>query len=177
MIWIVVGGFIAIQRFQPSLYYRIAFIVSYALLIIFVLSAWAWSASDASIYLSWSDSWGGWLGGSDYGNPWKGLGAALAVGAALGAIVWVLLIVSLVFFVIQSLRDGGDGVAAAPRGPDAEMGAVKVEQPAVAPQQTYEADHNQQQYQQYPPEQQQQYPPQQQQQYPPQQQPQGPYQS
>lgn len=172
MIWAVVGGFLAIQRFQPSLYYRIGFVSGYALLIIFVLAAWAWSASVAGPFLSYSDSLSVFLG-SDYGNPWKGLGAGLAVGAAIGAIVWVLLIVSLVFFVMHCLRDGGDGIAA-PRS-DAEMGAVKVEQPAVAPQQTYEADPNQQQYQQYPP---QQYPPQQQQpqQYPPQQH-QGPYQS
>lgn len=175
MIWAVVGGFLAIQRFNPSIYYRIAFIASYALLIIFVLSAWAWSASAAGPFLDYADAWGGWGVSSSYANSWKGLGAGLAVGAALGAIVWVLLIVSLVFFVLHCLRDGGDGHGVAGPRSDAEMGNVKVEQeqPAVVePPQNHDYNQQPQQYQQYPPQQHQQ-----QAMYPQNPQPQQPYQS
>lgn len=82
MIFIFVGGFIAIERFQPALYFRIVFIISYALIIIFVLSGWAWAASIAGVYLTAICYMGRCYGGGE------GVGAALAVGAAFGAVIW-----------------------------------------------------------------------------------------
>jgi len=68
------------------MYYRIAAIIGYVLSIIFWLSAWAWAASNASVWL-------GVYSGYDYGvvydnSPFKSYGAALAACAGLGAVVW-----------------------------------------------------------------------------------------
>lgn len=85
MIFIFVGGFLAIERFQPAWYFRIIFIVAYTLIIIFLLSAWAWAASVAGAYFETVCYFGTCYGAGDAG---RGVGAALAVGAAFGAVCW-----------------------------------------------------------------------------------------
>ena len=132
--WIVYGGAAAVELWSPHLFYRIAFLIGYILSIIFWLSAWAWSASSASVWLS-----GWWRSG-----PGEKHGQALAVCAGLGAVVWILTIVHLVFFIRASMSDS-EGAQAG----QAELGNVKHnEVPAAGqqyPQQPYPA-----QPQQYP---------------------------
>ena len=166
---------LAFEFAMPNLYFRIGFIGALALNIIFWLSAWAWGASIASLYLGW----GGF--DSSAGNKW---GSSLAAASALGAFTWyvtsltryiavsqfffflpvaiinqsflnrVLNIVILVFFVIFSSRDSHDTSAN-----NAELGHVQTQ---TAEQKAYDNTQQppQQQYQQQPYQQQQQYPPQ-----------------
>ncbi|KAM0277123.1 hypothetical protein ACHAQH_006067 [Verticillium albo-atrum] len=170
LIFIVIGSHVVLERFFSQWYFRIAFIIGYVLTIIFLLSAWAWAASIAGLFLGdVCDGFG------CYSSNDNGYGSGMAAGAALGAFAWVLMIVLLVFYILASLKEGRGDVA--PAAADAEMGHVSKEghQQPVAPvteQQPYQQQpYEQQPYapqdqtQQYPP--QEQYPPQQQQQYPP----------
>jgi hypothetical protein len=121
--FIVYGGATAIEMFAPHLFYRVAFLVGYILSIIFWLSAWAWSASWASLY----------LGTSYYYYGVSQFGVSSAACAGLGAVVWVLTIVNLAFFIKACLAAPND---------DAELGHVSKpnEVPAAypaAPQQQY----------------------------------------
>jgi hypothetical protein len=86
--FIVYGGGIALTHYSPDNFFRIGFLIGYIFSIIFWLSGWAWSASLAGVWLSAYDSYtraGYRVSNSD---PGKQLGAALAVCAALGAVVW-----------------------------------------------------------------------------------------
>ncbi|KAK4683237.1 hypothetical protein QC764_123340 [Podospora pseudoanserina] len=131
-IWsfIVYGGAAAIEIWAPHFFYRIGALVGYILHIIFWLSAWAWSASAASFWLSYTYGFG------FYDSAWKREGQALGACAGLGALIWVLSIVHLVFFIRASLADPeGSGPAPGTAG-QAELGQVKPEQQYPA-QQTY----------------------------------------
>ncbi|KAK4173135.1 hypothetical protein QBC36DRAFT_360725 [Triangularia setosa] len=164
-IWsfIVYGGAAAIEIWAPHFFYRIGALVGYILHIIFWLSAWAWSASAAAFWLSYTY---GFL----YDSSWKREGQALGACAGLGALIcnkatkspnldlsdevdWltvfnqhrVLSIVHLVFFIRASMSDPeGSGLAPGTAG-QAELGQVKPEQQYPA-QQTYPV----QQQQPYP---------------------------
>ena len=94
--WIVYGGSTALEIWAPQWYFRIAVFVAYILSIIFWLTGWAWSASLASYMLSYISYYG----------PYKNYGLAMAGCAALGAVVWVLAIVNLVFFCMACFRKG-----------------------------------------------------------------------
>ncbi|KAL2153785.1 hypothetical protein VTH82DRAFT_4940 [Thermothelomyces myriococcoides] len=156
----------AFELWLPNNFYRIGGMVCYPLSIIFWLSAWAYSAHGASVWISFGLT-------AQLGGPMAGC-------AAIGAVIWVLTIVHFFFFVRACLSDSGAG-AGAGAGP-AELGQVKVEggqypqygqqsypaqQPGAYPaQQPYPA---QDPYAQYPQQPAQQYPQQYpQQQYPPQ---------
>ncbi|KAK4100220.1 hypothetical protein N658DRAFT_507961 [Parathielavia hyrcaniae] len=143
---ITYGGAAAIEIWSPALFYRIAALVLYILSIIFWLSAWAFSASIASVFL-------GSYYGSRLGGVYQSYGGALAGCAGLGAVVWVLTIVHLVFFIRACIMD-----TTAPG--QAELGQVK---PEAAPQQYAQqpypvAQQPQQPYPQQPYPQQQPYP-------------------
>jgi hypothetical protein len=79
-IWsfLIYGGAAAIEIWSPHLFYRIVALVGNILSIIFWLSAWAWSASTASVWLGATAFWGG-----D-----KNFGGAMAGCAAIGAVAW-----------------------------------------------------------------------------------------
>lgn len=162
--WLVYGTAGALELWAPQYHYRIGALIGYILSVIFWLAAWAWSASEASVWLS---AYRGTHG------PITNAGGALAGCAALGAAAWVLTIVHLVFFIRACVMETTDPS-------QAELGQVKVEAGAV-PQQQYQQPYppQQQQPQAYPPQQpyvpeaQQPYVQQQQQPYP--QQPQQPY--
>lgn len=83
-IWsfIVYGGAAAIEIWAPHFFYRIGALVGYILHIIFWLSAWAWSASAASFWLSYTYGFG------FYDSAWKREGQALGACAGLGALIW-----------------------------------------------------------------------------------------
>ncbi|KAL9942399.1 hypothetical protein D7B24_003414 [Verticillium nonalfalfae] len=171
LIFIVVGSHIVLERLFSQWYFRLAFVIGYALTIIFLLSAWAWAASIARLFNGdVCDAFG------CYSNDGNGYGSAMAAGAALGAFAWVLLIVLLVFYILASLKEGRGEVAPAATAADAEMGHVNKEahQPSVAapteqlPQQQYQEQQPYQQQPYAPQDQTQQYAPQEQ--YPPQQQ-------
>ncbi|KAK4236032.1 hypothetical protein C8A03DRAFT_17280 [Achaetomium macrosporum] len=133
--FIVYGGALSLELWAAQHFYRIGALIGYIFSIIFWLSAWAWSATWASVFLS--------PGGSRADNSF---GGALAGCAALGAVVWVLTIVHLAFFIRACVVD--TTVAG-----QAELGQMKA---GEAPPQQY-----QQQYQPvqqpYPAQQQQPY--------------------
>ncbi|KAK3307452.1 uncharacterized protein B0T15DRAFT_501953 [Chaetomium strumarium] len=140
--FIVYGGALSLELWAAQYFYRIGALLGYIFTIIFWLSAWAWSASWAAIFLS----------AGAYSDE-MAFGGAMAGAAALGAIVWVLAIVHLAFFIRACVMDAtGAG--------HAELGQMKagevppqqyqqqyqpVQQPYPAQQQPYDA----QQYQ-YP---------------------------
>ncbi|KAK0712176.1 hypothetical protein B0T21DRAFT_247810, partial [Apiosordaria backusii] len=133
-IWsfIIYGGAAAIEIYAPHYFYRIGALVGYILHIIFWLSAWAWSASAAAFWLSYTVTWG-----FIYDSSWKSEGQALGACAGIGALIWVLSIVHLVLFVRASLSDPeGSGPAPGTGAGQAELGQVKPEQQYPA-QQTY----------------------------------------
>lgn len=86
-IWsfIVYGGGAALEIWAPQFYFRIGMLVGQVLAIIFWLTAWAWSASVASVWL------GAWYTS-------KAFGGSLAGCAGLGAVAWY---VPLSFFLTR----------------------------------------------------------------------------
>ncbi|KAK3896701.1 hypothetical protein C8A05DRAFT_39751 [Staphylotrichum tortipilum] len=139
--FIVYGGGAALEIWAPQFYYRIGMLVGQILAIIFWLTAWAWSASVASVWLSYR---------------YKTFGGSLAGCAGLGAIAWVLTIVHLIFFIRASILESNPAS-------QAELGKVEVpaQQPYPAQQPGYPAQAPQPYpAQQYPVQQQGPYPPQ-----------------
>ncbi|EGS21898.1 uncharacterized protein CTHT_0037710 [Thermochaetoides thermophila DSM 1495] len=122
--YIVYGGTLAVEHYRPDMFYRIVALIGYILATIFWLSAWAWSANVAALWLDLS-----WKG-TDAHN----LGGAMAGAAATGAINWVLVIVHLVFFIRGSILDPNTSGRA-------ELGQVKPEASTTSqqpyPQQSY----------------------------------------
>lgn len=113
--FIVFGGALAVEIWAAHLFFRLVALIAYSVSIIFWLSAWAYAASEASAWLSISD-FDGYVD-----NYWKRVGSALAACAAFGAIVWILSIVHLVFFVRACMADPNG--TSAPN--QAELGQVK----------------------------------------------------
>jgi membrane protein implicated in regulation of membrane protease activity len=83
--FIVIGGALAIEIWFPHMFYRLVALIAYILSIIFWLSAWAWAASTAALWLSTSCYFGTCSSPSSYASR---EGGALAGCAGLGAIVW-----------------------------------------------------------------------------------------
>jgi hypothetical protein len=100
--WIIYGVLMFLEFKMPRYYYRIAALVAFVFSIIFWLSAWAWSASLASFWLSTVCYGGVCVETDDYA---KKEGGALAACAGLGAVVWVLSIVNLFLFVRACIAD------------------------------------------------------------------------
>jgi len=129
--FIIYGIAIAFQFRFPHLFYRIAAIALYAISVVFWLSAWAWSADLAAFWLTWSD---GYVDDGVFYDPTvRNEGAALAVCAALGAVVWVLSIVHLALFVRACLAEPTIGHQ------QAELGQVPVVQKQEATTTVYAA--------------------------------------
>ncbi|RYO75157.1 hypothetical protein DL766_005210 [Monosporascus sp. MC13-8B] len=96
---IVYGGSTVVEIWYAQSYYRVVVLVAYVLAVIFWLSAWAWAASWGSFILAYANYYG----------PYQRYGSVVAACAGLSAIVWVITIVNLVFFVRACLRDSGPG--------------------------------------------------------------------
>ena len=83
------GGGLAVELYAAQLFYRVGALVLYLLAVIFWLSGWAYSASQASAWLSIYNNWVGIYYSSSVSNlPIKNEGIALAACAGLGALVW-----------------------------------------------------------------------------------------
>jgi hypothetical protein len=187
--WIIYGALIFLELRAPQYYYRLIGIIGYTLGVIFWLSGWAWAASYASFWLSLNRYCYNGLGCADLSDSGtRAFGGSMAGCAAIGAVIWILSIVNLVFFVRGCLADEGTAVTTTTH--NAELGHVPKQaeahtqpQPAYGaqPQQVYgqQPVYGQQQpaygaqpQQAYPPQQQQApyagSPPPQQQPYPPQ---------
>ncbi|EPE03585.1 hypothetical protein F503_01843 [Ophiostoma piceae UAMH 11346] len=128
--WLIFGILALFEYRLPQYYFRIVAVIAYAFSIVFWLSAWAWSASNAAFWLS-NYCYGGYCyDGDSYA---KKEGGALAACAGLGAVVWVLSIVNFAFFLRACIADP-------PVANQAELGqipAYKQEAPApvyTAPQ-------------------------------------------
>ena len=83
--WIIFGGLFFLEFRMPKYYYRIVAVIAFALSIVFWLSAWAWSASIASFWLSTVCYAGICSSRSSFEMR---EGGALAACAGLGAVVW-----------------------------------------------------------------------------------------
>lgn len=81
-IWsfLIYGTALSLELWAQQFFFRIGALIVYILSIIFWLSAWAWSASEASIWLMSS------AGG--YYRYNSNVGGALAGAAAVGAVAW-----------------------------------------------------------------------------------------
>lgn len=134
--WIIYGALLFFELKAPQYYFRLIGIIGYSLGVIFWLSGWAWAASYASFWLSLSRyCYGGFCGDASDSNT-RAFGGAMAGCAAIGAIIWVLSIVNLVFFVRGCLADEGTHTTTAN---NAELGHVpKQAEAQAAPQQTYQ---------------------------------------
>ncbi|KAH6996581.1 hypothetical protein BKA56DRAFT_666786 [Ilyonectria sp. MPI-CAGE-AT-0026] len=119
--FLIVGGMLASEFFAPQLYIRIAFICALILDAIFWLSAWAWAASVASSFYSYYD---GYYGSS---HTLDAYGGSLAACAALGAFTWVLVIVTIVFFIKACMASPQSQTFAPRTEVQAELGEAKVE--------------------------------------------------
>jgi hypothetical protein len=155
--FLVYGGATAVEIWAPHLFFRIAFLIGFIFSVIFWLSGWGWAASSAAFWLAYT-----------YGYSFDTReGSAMAACAGLGAVVWVMCIVNLVFFVKACISNGaGAG--------QAELGNIKHQEPGAGypgpqypaqqqtyPQQTYPAQpYGQPQQQQQQPYGQQPYAPQ-----------------
>ncbi|ETS83146.1 hypothetical protein PFICI_05022 [Pestalotiopsis fici W106-1] len=93
--WIIYGATIFFVLKASQLYFRIGLLIAYVLSAIFWLAGWAWAASWAAAIL-------GYYRGNSLASKF---GGAMAGNAAIGAVVWVLVIVNLVFFIMASVRD------------------------------------------------------------------------
>ncbi|KAF9873220.1 hypothetical protein CkaCkLH20_09383 [Colletotrichum karsti] len=124
---LVLGGAMALERFAPHLYFRIALLVAYGTNVLFWLAGWAWSASIAALFL------GNTCIGSTCFGPTTGekrYGGSMAAAAAIGAVNWVMMIAVLFYFIKGCLADPDCyGVST---GHGAEMGSVKAEGKAPA---------------------------------------------
>lgn len=121
--WLIYGILTFVELRAQHMYYRIIAIIAYTISIIFWLSAWAWSASVAGLWLSAGNDFGYYDDVDEsyydsYVKAWKNEGAALAACAGLGAVIWVLSIVHLVFLVRACMHDTGS------TGNQAELGQV-----------------------------------------------------
>ncbi|ERT02534.1 uncharacterized protein SPSK_05528 [Sporothrix schenckii 1099-18] len=100
--WLIYGILLFVEISMPRSFPRIAAAVAYALSIIFWLSAWAWAASVAALWLSTVCYDGTCVKPNSYAAK---EGGALAASAGLGAIIWVLSIVNLFCMVRACVSD------------------------------------------------------------------------
>ncbi|ORY65183.1 uncharacterized protein BCR38DRAFT_340942 [Pseudomassariella vexata] len=95
--WIIYGIAIALELKAQNYFFRIVVLIAYVLSVIFWLSGWAWSASWAATILSYT--------AYEVDGVYKTFGSVMAACAGLGAILWILTIVNLVFFIMACLQN------------------------------------------------------------------------
>ncbi|KAI8623869.1 hypothetical protein F5Y19DRAFT_344773 [Xylariaceae sp. FL1651] len=101
--WLIHGGALAVEHLAPRFYYRIGVLVGYILSVIFWLTGWSWAASWAAYILSFDNY-------DSYDNIrgyWKAFGQTTAACAGLGALVWLLCIITLFIFCRACMRSSG----------------------------------------------------------------------
>ncbi|KAK6198307.1 hypothetical protein LQW54_010391 [Pestalotiopsis sp. IQ-011] len=111
--WIIYGATIFFVLKASRFFYRLVLLIAYLLSAIFWLVGWAWSAS-----------WAGAISSYHYRNSLANkFGGAMAGDVVVGAIIWILVLVNLVFFIMASVRDDPSAV-------DIELGRSPKHQPA-----------------------------------------------
>ncbi|CAI0653983.1 unnamed protein product [Colletotrichum noveboracense] len=118
---LILGGAMALERFAPQFYFRLALLIAYGVNVLFWLSGWAWSASIASLFLGNTC-----IGSTCFGPTTEETryGASMAAAAGVGAINWVMMIVVLFYFVKGCLADPDCyGIST---GHGAEMGSLSL---------------------------------------------------
>ncbi|KAF5498005.1 hypothetical protein CGCS363_v008434 [Colletotrichum siamense] len=118
---IILGGAMALERFAPQFYFRLALLIAYGVNVLFWLSGWAWSASIASLFLGNTC-----IGSTCFGPTTEETryGASMAAAAGVGAVNWVMMIVVLFYFVRGCLADPDCyGIST---GHGAEMGSLSL---------------------------------------------------
>ncbi|KAK7432608.1 hypothetical protein QQZ08_000816 [Neonectria magnoliae] len=119
--FLIVGGMLVSEFLAPQLYFRIALIAALILDAIFWLSAWAWAASVASSFFSYYNDFYG------RSSDLEAYGGSMAAGAALGAVTWVLVIVTIVFFVRACMASPQTSTFPPRTEGQAELGETKPE--------------------------------------------------
>ncbi|KAH0429350.1 hypothetical protein CcaCcLH18_08472 [Colletotrichum camelliae] len=99
---LILGGAMALERFAPRFYFRLALLIAYGVSVLFWLSGWAWSASIAALFLGNTC-----IGSTCFGPTTEETryGASMAAAAGVGAVNWVMMIVVLFYFVKGCLAD------------------------------------------------------------------------
>ncbi|KAF4878117.1 hypothetical protein CGCSCA1_v002898 [Colletotrichum siamense] len=118
---LILGGAMALERFAPQFYFRLALLIAYGVNVLFWLSGWAWSASIASLFLGNTC-----IGSTCFGPTTEETryGASMAAAAGVGAVNWVMMIVVLFYFVKGCLADPDCyGIST---GHGAEMGSLSL---------------------------------------------------
>ncbi|KAF4846503.1 hypothetical protein CGCSCA4_v006085 [Colletotrichum siamense] len=118
---LILGGAMALERFAPQFYFRLALLIAYGVNVLFWLSGWAWSASIASLFLGNTC-----IGSTCFGPTTEETryGASMAAAAGVGAVNWVMMIVVLFCFVKGCLADPDCyGIST---GHGAEMGSLSL---------------------------------------------------
>ncbi|KAJ5005089.1 hypothetical protein K4K57_011937 [Colletotrichum sp. SAR 10_99] len=118
---LILGGAMALERFAPQFYFRLALLIVYGVNVLFWLSGWAWSASIASLFLGNTC-----IGSTCFGPTTEETryGASMAAAAGVGAVNWVMMIVVLFYFVKGCLADPDCyGIST---GHGAEMGSLSL---------------------------------------------------
>jgi hypothetical protein len=95
--WIIYGAYTAIELKAQHFYYRIGALVAYVLSVIFWLTGWAWAAS-------WAAQLGSFTGFYGILDTFT---SVMGACAGLGALLWILAIVHLVFFILACVREPG----------------------------------------------------------------------
>ncbi|KAK1998940.1 hypothetical protein LX36DRAFT_680678 [Colletotrichum falcatum] len=119
---VVLGGAMAVERFAPHLYFRVAVLIGYGINCLLWLSGWAWSTSIATLFLGNTC-----IGRTCFGPTSEEMryGGSMAGAAAIGAINWLLMGIVMFYFVKGCLADPDCyGVAT---GHESEMGSAKGE--------------------------------------------------
>jgi hypothetical protein len=101
--WIVFGAYTVIELKAQQFYFRIGALSAYVIGVIFWLTGWSWSASWAAQLSGFTDLFGDTL------DVFDTFAAVMGACAGLGALVWILSIVNLVFFILACRRESGIG--------------------------------------------------------------------
>ncbi|KAF0329936.1 hypothetical protein K4K61_008345 [Colletotrichum sp. SAR11_59] len=132
---LILGGAMALERFAPQFYFRLALLIAYGVNVLFWLSGWAWSASIASLFLGNTC-----IGSTCFGPTTEETryGASMAAAAGVGAVNWVMMIVVLFYFVKGCLTDPDCyGIST---GHGAEMGSLSLKAEGKQPSRSSNSD-------------------------------------
>ncbi|KAL3303348.1 hypothetical protein RB213_006295 [Colletotrichum asianum] len=132
---LILGGAMALERFAPQFYFRLALLIAYGVNVLFWLSGWAWSASIASLFLGNTC-----IGSTCFGPTTEETryGASMAAAAGVGAVNWVMMIVVLFYFVKGCLADPDCYGISTSHG--AEMGSLSLKAEGKQPSRSSNSD-------------------------------------
>ncbi|EYB30068.1 hypothetical protein FG05_05324 [Fusarium graminearum] len=98
--WIILGCMLAAEFFAPQLYIRYIFFGTLVISSILWLAAWTWAAAWTADFYHLYNSY--YISRVSELDAW---GGSMAAAVALGAVTWILTVVTTVFFVKACVAD------------------------------------------------------------------------